>query len=308
MHGDDRGVTAERTRLARMQRLISLFAQAPGFVAVTRGREHVYEIANPAYLELVGREHITGLSVRAALPELDQKFIDKLTQVFDTGEAYIGRRIPVGLKRGTSGEIENRIVDFVFRPIVDDHGRVDGIFIQGTDITDQAMAEREAETERLRLDAVIESLPSGVALANPAGLITRVNAANREIWGMHTMSDDFEAYGERLGWWADDRSGRDAAAPRRLGVGARARASGARRIVEIQPSTNIHGGRCSCRQRRCACPRRTRRRRGCTNDISDRVRARRTCASEARFRTRPTRCRRWCAAQPTETSTSTTAV
>ncbi len=202
------GVTAERTRIAQMQRLISLFEQAPGFVAVTRGHDHVYEIANPAYMDFVGREQIVGMTVRAALPELDQKFIDKLTEVFETGEPFIGRRIAVGLRRGSQGEIEDRIVDFVFQPIVDDHGRVDGIFIQGTDMTDQAIAERQAETERLRLDAVIESLPSGVALANPEGVITRVNAANREIWGMHPVAGEITAYRARQGWWADDSARR----------------------------------------------------------------------------------------------------
>ena len=198
------GVTAERTRIAQMQRLISLFEQAPGFVAITRGHDHVYEIANPAYLDFVGRENIVGLSVRAALPELDQKFIDMLTEVFETGVPFIGRRIAVGLRRDSDGEIEDRIVDFVFQPIVDDHGRVDGIFIQGTDMTDQAIAERQAETERQRLDAVIESLPSGVAIANPEGAIMRVNAANREIWGMHPVAGEITAYRQRQGWWADD--------------------------------------------------------------------------------------------------------
>ena len=43
------------------------------------------------------------MTVREALPELDQRFIDQLTRVYDTGEPYIGRRIPVGLQRGGSG-------------------------------------------------------------------------------------------------------------------------------------------------------------------------------------------------------------
>jgi PAS domain-containing protein len=118
-------VIAERAGFARMQRLMSLFEQAPGFVAVTRGREHVYEIANPAYLEFVGRKHIVGLSVRNALPELDQKFIDQLTRGGGHRVPYIGRRIPVGLRRGDKEQIEDRIVDFVFQPILDDDGHVD---------------------------------------------------------------------------------------------------------------------------------------------------------------------------------------
>ncbi|MGY4516488.1 PAS domain-containing protein [Lysobacter sp. HA18] len=196
-------VTAEKTRDAQMQRLRSLFEQAPGLFALTRGRQHVYEIANPAYFEFVGRDNIIGLPLRQALPELDQKFVDQLNEVFDTGVPYIGRRIPVGLIRRANGEIEERIVDFVFQPIVDDAGRIDGIFIQGTDITEQAAAERDAQTERRRLDAVIESLPSGVVLADPNGALMRVNAANREIWGMHPMSSGIEEYGVWQGWWAD---------------------------------------------------------------------------------------------------------
>jgi PAS domain-containing protein len=115
-------VVAEESRRAQMQRLRSLFEQAPGLFAVTRGREHVYEITNPAYLEFVGRQGILGLSVREALPELDQKFIDKLNEVFDSGVPFIGRRIPVDLRRGTQGEMEERIVDFVFQPFIGDNG------------------------------------------------------------------------------------------------------------------------------------------------------------------------------------------
>jgi PAS domain S-box-containing protein len=196
-------VVAEESRRAQMQRLRSLFEPAPGLFAVTRGREHDYEITNPAYLEFVGRQGILGLSVREALPELDQKFIDQLDEVFDSGVPYIGRRIPVGLRRGTQGEMEERIVDFVFQPFVGDNGKVDGIFIQGTDITEQAVAERDAQTERRRLDAVIESLPSGVILVDRKGAIMRVNAANRAIWGEHPMSAGVAEYDAWRGTWAD---------------------------------------------------------------------------------------------------------
>ncbi|RZA19404.1 MAG: PAS domain S-box protein [Lysobacteraceae bacterium] len=194
-------VLSERMRVAQNQRLTSLFEQAPGLFAVTRGRSHVYEIANPAYFDFVGRQGILGLSVRDALPELDQRFIDQLTEVFDSGIPYIGRRIPVGLKRGD--RMEDRIVDFVFQPIVDDAGRVDGIFIQGTDITEQAVAELEAQTERRRLDAVIESLPAGVIIADDSGAMLRANAANRAIWGTHPMSTTVAGYDAWRGWWAD---------------------------------------------------------------------------------------------------------
>ncbi|MGY3265027.1 PAS domain-containing hybrid sensor histidine kinase/response regulator [Lysobacter sp. HA35] len=282
-------VTAEKTRDAQMQRLRSMFQQAPGLFAVTRGRQHVYEIANPAYFEFVGRDNIIGLPLRQALPELDQKFVDQLTEVFDTGVPYIGRRIPVGLIRRANGELEERIVDFVFQPIVDDVGRIDGIFIQGSDITEQAAAERDAQTERRRLDAVIESLPSGVVLADPNGALMRVNAANREIWGMHPMSSGIEEYGVWQGWWADgsERQGQPLQ-PEDWALARALRGEVVRGdVVEIQPFGGL--------------PRRTlllqampiHLENGELNgavvaqtDISDRVRAETELrASEARFRT-----------------------
>ena len=282
-------VTADRTRRAQMQRLTSLFEQAPGLFAVTHGREHVYEIANPAYLEFVGRSSsIIGLTVREALPELDQRFIDELTRVYDTGEPFIGRRIPIGLRRSDAG-MENRIVDFVFQPIVDDAGRVDGIFIQGTDMTEHALAERAAQTERQRLEATIESLPSGVALADPDGTVTRVNVAHREIWGLPALPGAGHEQREWRGWWADGSS-RDG---ERVGEGDWALARALRGetvrgdIVEIEPFDD-HPRRTLLLQ---AMP--VRLDDGelagavvAQTDISDRVRAEAELrASEARFRT-----------------------
>ncbi|WP_462114995.1 hybrid sensor histidine kinase/response regulator, partial [Lysobacter xanthus] len=281
-------VLAEKMRTRQMHRLASMFEQAPGIVAVTRGRNHVYEIANPAYLEFVGRQGIVGWSVREALPELDQKFIDLLTEAYDTGTPFVGRRIPVGLRRDAGGPIEDRIVDFVFQPFLGEDGQVDGIFIQGTDITERATAEREAQTERRRLDAVIDSLPAGIALAEPGGLVTRVNAANRAIWGVHPESGA-DGYATWQGWWADesDRHGQPLAAHEwplaRALRGEVVRGD----IVEVQPFGDL--------------PRRTlllqatpiRSADGAVDgavvaetDISDRMRAEADLrASEARFRT-----------------------
>ncbi|RZA31488.1 MAG: hybrid sensor histidine kinase/response regulator, partial [Lysobacteraceae bacterium] len=47
-------VIAERNHLAERDRMKELFEQAPGFMAMLRGPEHIYEMANPAYLRLTG--------------------------------------------------------------------------------------------------------------------------------------------------------------------------------------------------------------------------------------------------------------
>jgi PAS domain-containing protein len=54
---------AERHRAEEHDRLRHLFQQAPGIIAVLRGPQHVFDIANDAYLQLVGHRHIHGKPV-----------------------------------------------------------------------------------------------------------------------------------------------------------------------------------------------------------------------------------------------------
>lgn len=55
----------ERERLAHAlgverARLVEVFRQAPSFLAVLRGPQHVFEYANDAYLHLIGRREIVA--------------------------------------------------------------------------------------------------------------------------------------------------------------------------------------------------------------------------------------------------------
>ncbi|WP_051242769.1 hybrid sensor histidine kinase/response regulator [Azohydromonas australica] len=60
-----------------------------------------------------------------------------------------------------------------------------------------------AETERARLDALLEAAPAGIAYAAKSGALVLVNAANRALWGNHPVADDVGQYQEWKGWWAD---------------------------------------------------------------------------------------------------------
>lgn len=78
----------------------TLFADAPGFVAVLTGPNHIFRLANDAYSTLVGRRDLIGRSLAEALPEVvEQGFLDLLDMVRDSGEPYIGRAVPVMLHR-----------------------------------------------------------------------------------------------------------------------------------------------------------------------------------------------------------------
>lgn len=53
--------------------LTQMFEQAPTFMAPLTGPEHRFELANPSYVKLVGRE-VAGRTVAEALPMLRVRF------------------------------------------------------------------------------------------------------------------------------------------------------------------------------------------------------------------------------------------
>ncbi|MBB3035465.1 sensor histidine kinase [Alteriqipengyuania lutimaris] len=140
-------IQARNRDLAReSRRLLEFFQQAPGFVAVLGGDDHVFQMTNAAYLDLVGRSELVGRSVRDALPEVvGQGFVDVLDTVYRTGEPYIGRREPVVLEGANDPSQTRRVLNFIFQPMFDHDGTVTGIIVQGYDVTEEIeYEERQA--------------------------------------------------------------------------------------------------------------------------------------------------------------------
>ena len=126
--------------------LRSLFNQAPGFMCLLNGPDHVFELANASYLQLVGQRDLVGKKAREVFPELEgQQFFDLLDNVYRSGEPYVGRRVPIGFMTGPEGSLDRRYVDFVYQPITDGSGAVTGIFVEGSDVTDHVRAEEQQQ-------------------------------------------------------------------------------------------------------------------------------------------------------------------
>jgi len=158
-------VHARRLRVAELERWRELFRQAPAPIAVLRGPRHVFELANDAYLQLVGDRDLVGKSLDEALPEVvTQGFVDVLDGVYRSGEPYIGAGAAVKLQRQPGAQAEERIVDFIYQPMRDGEGAVEGVFVLVTDVTERARAESalrlsnwQLGEERARLAATVEA-------------------------------------------------------------------------------------------------------------------------------------------------------
>ncbi|HEU0134081.1 MAG TPA: PAS domain S-box protein, partial [Allosphingosinicella sp.] len=158
-------VLAQRERISQAERLRQLFDRAPSFMTVLRGPEHVFEMMNSAYLQLVGHRDLVGKTIREALPDVaGQGFFELLDEVYRSGQPFTGNSMAIDLQRSPGAPVEGRMVDFVFQPMVDSDGQVSGIFVEGYDVTERNRAEealRESE-ERFRLIADLAPVPMWV--------------------------------------------------------------------------------------------------------------------------------------------------
>ncbi|WP_296596107.1 PAS domain-containing protein [Phenylobacterium sp.] len=126
------------------QGLRDLFMQAPGFMAVLAGPDLRFAFVNNAYQQLIGHRPVVGRTLVEALPEVtEQGFADLLHQVRARREPFVGQAVSVRLQREPEAALEERFLDFVYQPIVLADGEVSGVFVEGSDVTDRVLAERQ---------------------------------------------------------------------------------------------------------------------------------------------------------------------
>lgn len=136
-----------------LDRLADVFQRSPSFMAVLRGSEHVFEMANDRYYQLVGHRELLQKPVRQALPELDgQMFFGLLDGVYTTGEPFIGNDVPIMLQAEAGQSLQEHFVDFVYLPTRGLDGAINGILVHGVDWTErkQLMAQNEQLLDRER--------------------------------------------------------------------------------------------------------------------------------------------------------------
>ncbi|MDB4963939.1 MAG: sensor protein [Myxococcales bacterium] len=175
----DRALRLQTTATAQDLQLRSLrqmFAQAPGFMCFLRGPEHVFELVNEKYLQLVGHRDVVGMRARDAIPEvIEQGFITLLDNVYSSGTAFLGNDLPIQLQRTPGAVLEECFLDFIYQPIRDSSGAVVGIFVQGQDVTVQHRAELERSLAEARRQFLIEVVPNQVWTSTPDGKLDFVS-------------------------------------------------------------------------------------------------------------------------------------
>jgi PAS domain S-box-containing protein len=145
-------VLADRRRAAEQERQRRMFEQAPSFVVIFDGPQHVVQFVNNAHRRIFGSAEWLGKPVREAFPDLEgQGYYERLDEVYRTGRRHVAQSALVRYRRSADDEADERLLDFIFEPVLDDVGRVTGIFCEGFDVTEARRAEQALRESEARL-------------------------------------------------------------------------------------------------------------------------------------------------------------
>ncbi|WP_114187993.1 PAS domain S-box protein [Microvirga aerophila] len=170
-------VMAERRLAAETARQRRLFERAPGFITILDGPEHVFEFVNQAYSRLFGARDFVGRTVREVFPELaGQGFYELLDQVYATGERFVAHHIPVRLQVTPDAVMEELFLDFIYEPMLDEAGKVTGIFCEGHDVTEAHLAQAAINASNARYASMLAAMSEGFIVLDEEFRITEINA------------------------------------------------------------------------------------------------------------------------------------
>jgi signal transduction histidine kinase/CheY-like chemotaxis protein len=168
-------VVARRAAVAQSERLAQMFQDAPSFMALLDGSDHVFSFTNAAYQQLIAHRAVLGRGIREALPEIaGQGLFELLDQVYASGDSFRGRALPVTLQRTPNAPPEERLLDFIYQPVRNSAGGITGIFVEGVDVTDseRVVAALEENEARLRF---LDRLGAAIASSQDADAILAIS-------------------------------------------------------------------------------------------------------------------------------------
>lgn len=201
--GHTTGILLEQDRSTRRLRaqqeqrnaqMAALFEHAPAAIAVLRGPDHVFEVANARYTALLGGRALIGKGVREALPELEgQGLFELLDASYSSGAPYVGNATRVLFRRTPDGPLDEGFFDFVYQPIPGDDGKTDALLIVAFEVTELVRARLRAEESEELLKTFVDNLPELAWTALPDGHIDFYNRRWYEYTG--TTFEEMQGWG-----------------------------------------------------------------------------------------------------------------
>lgn len=124
--------------------LALIIDRLPVSIAVLRGPQMIYELANRAYCRLVGHQDVVGRANDDLQPQCITRTVER---VYLTGEPFVDPELSLVLDRGGDGRLSRGFFDTVVQPLRDGAGAVAGVFVFALDVTCHVEARINAQVK-----------------------------------------------------------------------------------------------------------------------------------------------------------------
>lgn len=154
-----------------------LLEAVPVAVVMVSGDNFRFTLINPA-AEVRFKpfsEKALGQPFAEVWPQAAKTVLPDLQRVFATGKPLRRLDLPTTL-------LDQEIfLTISYTPLLNSHGTVNSILIIAEETTARVLRDRERETERLRLQTLVENAPLGILVTDESGRLVLANEAARRI-------------------------------------------------------------------------------------------------------------------------------
>ena len=167
---------AEKTIATERRLLSDLALSAPVSMCILKGKDHVFELANPIFLQKCGKKDVVGKTAREVFPELEgQGFFELLDEVYQTGEPFSTDEMAMKIDREGNGHLTDSYRNLLQQPYRDEEGNVAGIFYFGVDVTEQVLSRKKIEESEKKYRQIVETAQEGIWVIDEHNKTTFVN-------------------------------------------------------------------------------------------------------------------------------------
>ncbi len=156
--------TKSNQELATEQhKLQTIFHDSPALMALWRGPDLIFEMANPRYLQAFTGRKILGRKLLEVFPELQsQHFFETIKTVYETGDSVSLTDALVRVAKLPGEHPEVRYFDTAFVQIKDSNGNPYGVYNHAVEVTDRVLAKKSIEDKQRSLDLALDAGQMGI--------------------------------------------------------------------------------------------------------------------------------------------------
>ena len=158
-----------------------IFMNAPALISIRRGEDLRIEFVNQAIIDYFGQKDLTGKTTTDLVNEfnLDNRDATEIMQrVYKTGVPHSGKALHIKLDREGDGKMEDAWFDFLYQPVFNDVGIVDGVASFAFDVSYIIKANEELKKSEARFRFLAEAIPQKVWTASADGVANYFN----KVW------------------------------------------------------------------------------------------------------------------------------